>query len=48
MKGFKRITAKGATIRFQYYANQAPATCAAFAGLLPFSRLFYHARVSGR
>ncbi|HMQ62033.1 MAG TPA: DUF3830 family protein [Flavilitoribacter sp.] len=35
-------------IRFQLYREEAPATAAAFLETLPFSRLFYHARVSGR
>lgn len=35
-------------IRFRFYAEEAPITCAAFARLLPFSRTFFHARVSGQ
>lgn len=48
MKGFTITTAGGTTIRFAFYYSEAPITCAAFAGLLPFSRTFRHARVSGQ
>lgn len=34
-------------IRFRYYEKDAPVTTKAFDTLLPFSRTFYHARVSG-
>jgi len=36
------------TIRFNYYSDDAPVTCMAFAALLPFTRNFMHARVSGQ
>ena len=36
------------SIRFHMYSEEAPNTVAAFLETLPFSRLFYHARVSGR
>ncbi|PQJ09543.1 hypothetical protein CJD36_020105 [Flavipsychrobacter stenotrophus] len=48
MNGFKLTTATGLSIRFEYYTDAAPVTCAAFASLLPFTRTFYHARVSGQ
>ncbi len=48
MNGFKLTTTKGLSIRFEYYTDAAPITCAAFASLLPFTRTFYHARVSGQ
>lgn len=35
-------------IRFEYYLTEAPETCAAFHAALPFSRKFFHARVSGQ
>lgn len=47
MTGFLLKTATK-TIRFEFYTDDAPVTCAAFAELLPFSRTFYHARVSGQ
>lgn len=48
MTGFKLITADERTIRFKYYTAEAPVTCAAFDQLLPFTRQFFHARVSGQ
>jgi hypothetical protein len=45
--GFYLYTPDGVRIRFQYYLDQAPLTCEAFAKQLPFSRLFLHARYSG-
>ncbi|MCC8424596.1 DUF3830 family protein [Mucilaginibacter sp. UR6-11] len=48
MPGFILKTADNKTIRFKFYADEAPATCAAFAKLLPFGRTFMHARVSGQ
>lgn len=48
MNGFKLTTTTGLSIRFEYYTDVAPITCAAFASLLPFTRTFYHARVSGQ
>jgi len=47
MQGFT-ITADNITIRFRFYTEEAPVTCAAFAELLPFTRTFFHARVSGQ
>jgi hypothetical protein len=46
LKGFQIITKEGEAIRFSYLAD-APLTAAAFHNLLPFTRTFYHARVSG-
>lgn len=48
MNGFKITTSNGTSIRFAYYINDAPITCRAFATLLPFTRTFCHARVSGQ
>lgn len=36
------------TIRFRYYLETAPVTCKAFNSLLPFTRSFMHARISGQ
>ncbi len=46
--GFKITTPDHQIIRFQYYTEAAPVTARAFAALLPFSRPFFHARVSGQ
>ena len=48
MTGFIIKTAAGKTIRFNFYLETAPVTCNAFAKLLPFTRTFFHARVSGQ
>lgn len=48
MNGFKIITESGQEIRFTYYFDSAPITSKAFSETLPFTRLFYHARVSGQ
>ena len=48
MIGFKIKTQENKSIRFKYYLEEAPITCVAFAKLLPFSRSFYHARISGQ
>lgn len=47
MKGFKLITPNQQEIYFAYYLTEAPVTAKAFHTLLPFTRTFYHARVSG-
>ncbi len=47
MQGFTITTRNNVFIRFKYYED-APITCAAFAALLPFTRTFMHARVSGQ
>ena len=48
MTGFKIITPDNQSIIFHYYLDAAPITCQAFASLLPFTRTFFHARVSGQ
>src|SRR5262245_54787278 len=48
MKGFKIITKDETEIHFNFYFNEAPLTSNAFQQILPFTRTFYHARVSGR
>jgi hypothetical protein len=47
MTGFKIITKNEDEIHFKFYLDEAPVTCKAFQEILPFSRVFYHARVSG-
>lgn len=48
MKGFKIITPEKEEIRFEFYKDLAPVTSTSFAKILPFTRTFYHARVSGQ
>ena len=48
MRGFKVITKERLEIYFTFYLDEAPVTCRAFQDILPFTRLFYHARVSGK
>lgn len=48
MTGFKITTADNQEIRFEFYQDNAPVTSKAFAGILPFTRTFHHARVSGQ
>jgi hypothetical protein len=48
MKGFIITTTGKTTIRFEFYLDSAPVTSKAFIELLPFTRTFYHARVSGQ
>jgi hypothetical protein len=48
VKGFKIITKENQEIKFEYYLNDAPATSKAFDTILPFTRNFFHARVSGQ
>ncbi|MBE2279203.1 MAG: DUF3830 family protein [Ignavibacteriaceae bacterium] len=48
MKGFKLTTEEGQEIRFELYLDAAPVTSKAFLTILPFTRKFYHARVSGQ
>lgn len=45
--GFYLFAPDGRRVRFRYYLDHAPHTCEAFAKLLPFSRVFLHARYSG-
>jgi hypothetical protein len=47
MKGFQLITKDGTSIRFHYYLDAARVTSEAFHNMLPFTRMYYHARVSG-
>lgn len=47
MEGFKIITAGNEEIKFNFYQD-APLTSKAFAQILPFTRIFYHAKVSGQ
>ena len=46
--GFLLTTSEGTEIRFRLYFEDSPVTSAAFLTLLPFSRIFYQARVSGQ
>jgi len=48
MTGFILKTSNNKIIRFSYYPDTAPVTSKAFASLLPFTRTFIHARVSGQ
>jgi len=48
MSGFSIKTAGNIIIRFRCYDKDAPNTVAAFLEALPFTRTFYHARVSGQ
>lgn len=48
MKGFKITTPEKEEIRFEFYKDLAPVTSTSFAKILPFTRTFYHARVSGQ
>jgi len=48
MIGFKIITANNIEIRFECYTDVAPVTSNAFLKILPFTKTFYHARISGQ
>jgi len=48
MTGFLIRTEDNKLIRFVYYATQTPVTSEAFASALPFSKTFFHAKVSGQ
>ena len=48
MAGFIIKTSENKNIRFKYYGEHAPVTSTAFTALLPFTRTFMHARVSGQ
>jgi hypothetical protein len=48
MQGFKITTSDKQKIKFKFYLDTAPLTSKAFADILPFTRSFYHARVSGQ
>jgi hypothetical protein len=47
-KGFKLLCPDSTEIRFEFYLEEAPQTCAVFMNMLPFSKTFMHARVSGQ
>ena len=48
MKEFKITTPQNEEIRFALYLDDAPITSKAFIDILPFTRIFHHARVSGQ
>ncbi|MEI6488735.1 MAG: DUF3830 family protein [Bacteroidota bacterium] len=48
MSFFRIKTERGEIIRFELYTKEAPATCNAFVEVLPFTKNFFHARVSGQ
>ena len=48
MNGFVLTTQDGQKIRFELYRETAPITSEAFLAILPFTRTFYHARMSGQ
>lgn len=48
MKAFKITTPDNQEIVFELYEDAAPVTSKAFQSILPFTRVFYHARVSGQ
>jgi hypothetical protein len=48
MTGFKVTTSDNQEIVFEFYIDTAPVTSKAFMDILPFTRTFYHARVSGQ
>ena len=48
MTGFKITTQDGQEINFEFYHDTAPVTSSAFPSILPFTRTFNHARVSGQ
>ena len=48
MIGFKLTTRDNQEIRFKFYIDTAPVTSKAFVDILPFTRTFHHARVSGQ
>lgn len=48
MNSFCIRTIDNEIIRFHLYSETAPVTCEAFMSTLPFTRTFFHARVSGQ
>jgi len=48
LKGFKITTLDKQEIKFKFYLDDAPVTSKAFVEVLPFTRTFHHARVSGQ
>jgi hypothetical protein len=47
MTGFRITTSDNLEIKFELYLDTAPVTSKAFLSILPFTRTFHHARVSG-
>jgi uncharacterized protein DUF3830 len=45
---FSIRTQSGQVIRFRFYLDAAPLTTEAFSKTLPFSRTFFHAKISGQ
>jgi len=48
MKGFRIKTPDNEEINFEFYLDVAPITCEVFLSILPFTKTFFHARVSGQ
>lgn len=48
MFGFKITTEDGEEIKFECYLDDASVTSKAFISILPFTRRFFHAKVSGQ
>lgn len=48
MTGFKLTSPDQQEIKFEFYIETAPITSQAFLSILPFTRTFHHARVSGQ
>ncbi len=48
MRGFIIRSEAVSDLHVLFYHNEAPITCAVFSGMIPFSRTFKHARVSGQ
>lgn len=48
MTRFRIMTKDNQEIKFKFYQDAAPITSRAFAEILPFTRIFYHAKVSGQ
>jgi hypothetical protein len=48
MPGFKITTPGNEEIKFEFYLDAAPVTSKGFIDILPFTRIFHHARVSGQ
>ena len=48
MTGFVIKTNDNKIIRFRYYEEESPKTVSAFSNILPFSRIFFHAKFSGQ
>lgn len=48
MTQFKITATDDIEVKFNLYLEDAPITCKAFVQLLPFTKTFYHARVSGQ